>query len=591
MNPKIQEVLAKIQDAAIRYPLVLMASIWMAFFAIISIEVNDENQFIWLKLILVSGLGISLLFALKMLSQRMKKGIWLELLGVAFLVGYYFLLPEKEEDFTEYYAFLLVPTFILSHLLVAFVAFIKRENSEHHFWQYNKSLFVNIFLTAVFTGVLTGGVQLAILAVDKLFNMNFQDEWYGQVAVFLTIFGSTVIFLLFNETGLDFLEKEGKYPVVLKFFTQYVLIPLLSIYVVILYLYSAKILVNWELPRGWVSYLVLAYSIVGILALLLVHPLKEESTKSWVKMFSRVFYFTLIPLIVLLFIAIFTRVLEYGYTEPRYFVLLLAVWLTTVVLYFIFRKNPTIKFIPISLFCFGLFALIFPYFNTFSVAKRSQMNELEKILTQNNLLKNGKIDFTKEIQDTVAYEIADKFEFLDDRHQKDYLNSLLDENSQEKYQGYYANLANGFSNRKYTSTGIPAAAEAAYMNLTSKGGVYSIYEYQFMVAHQELENRTVALGNDSLKLIYSSSGDHEYKLVLNNDETLDLIPLINEFFEKHKTARNYQQLEEISVEGELGKYHVKVLFQSINRSELANGKFSYWYNNPIFLIKENSSNP
>ncbi len=591
MKNKFREILLNAKEVIFRYPLVLLMSAIMTFSAVIKIDFDYDEFFYWTKIIIVSALGISLMFALKMLSQRMNKGFIVEILGIVFLIGFYFILPNEEKDFTEMYAYLLVPVYVMSHLLVSFVAFAKREYSERHFWQYNKSLFVNFFLTIVFTGVLTGGVELAVLAVDKLFNVGFDDNLYGKIFVSLLIFGSTFIFLLFNETGLDFLEKEGNYPVVLKFFTQYVLIPLLCIYAVILYFYSAKILINWELPRGWVSYLVLAYSLIGILALLLVHPLKEDNAKSWVKMFSKVFYFTLIPLVVLLFIAIFTRVLEYGYTEPRYFVLLLAVWLSSVVLYFIFRKNPTIKFIPISLFCFGLFALIFPYFNTFSVAKRSQMNELEKILTQNNLLKNGKIDFTKEIQDTVAYEIADKFEFLHDRHQKDYLNSLLDENSQEKYQGYYANLANGFSNRKYTSTGIPAAAEAAYMNLTSKGGVYSIYEYQFMVAHQEFENRTVALGNDSLKLIYSSSGDHEYKLVLNNDETLDLIPLINEFFEKHKTARNYQQLEEISVEGELGKYHVKVLFQSINRSELANGKFSYWYNNPIFLIKENSSNP
>src|SRR5690606_23567360 len=319
-------------------------------------------------------------------------------------------------------------------LLVSFVAFVRKQDHENNFWQYNKNLFVNFFLTLVFTGVLTGGVLLAILAVDNLFNVGFEENIYGQIFVSLLIFGSSFIFLLFNETGLDFLEKEGKYPVVLKFFTQYVLIPLLCIYVVILYFYSGKILINWELPRGWVSYLILAYSIVGILALLLVHPLKENTDKSWIGIFSKVFYFTLIPLIVLLFVAIFTRVLEYGYTEPRYYVLLLSIWLSAVVLYFIFRKSPSIKFIPISLFCFGTFALIFPYLNAFSVAKRSQKNQLEKILTQNNLLKNGKIDFTKEVQDTVATEIADKFVFLNDRFQEDYLNSLLDEKEQEEFK-------------------------------------------------------------------------------------------------------------------------------------------------------------
>ena len=227
---------------------------------------------------------------------------------------------------------MIVPTFILSHLLVSFIAFFGKEK-ELNFWQYNKNLFINLFLTAIFTGVLTGGVELAILAVDKLFDFNFNDRYYLETFYFLSIFGSSFIF---NEEGLLQLEKDGTYPVILKFFTQYILIPLLIIYAVILYFYSAKILINWELPRGWVSYLILAYAVVGILALLLVHPLKHESTASWVRIFSKVFYFTLIPLLVLLFTAIFTRILEYGYTEPRYFVLLLAIWLTLVVFYFIF---------------------------------------------------------------------------------------------------------------------------------------------------------------------------------------------------------------------------------------------------------------
>lgn len=158
----------------------------------------------------------------------------------------------------------------------------------------------------------------------------------------------------------------------LKFFTQFVLIPLLIIYVVILYLYSIKILINWELPRGWVSYLVLVYSMVRILALLLVHPLRGDDAKSWVRIFGKMFYYTLIPLLVLLFVAIFTRLLEYGFTEARYYVVLLALWLTLVVGYFALKKNPGIKFIPISLFVFGIFSLLMPFANAFSVAKQSE---------------------------------------------------------------------------------------------------------------------------------------------------------------------------------------------------------------------------
>lgn len=585
MNTKFQEIFYKVQNAVLRYPLVLMMSLIMMVSSNVLVDNNftEDSEFMWIKLVIVSGIGISLLFALKILSQRMKKGIWGEILGILFLIGFYFILPKKENSFPEFYFYLLVPVYVMSHLLVSFSAFAKREYSERHFWQYNKSLFVNFFLTLVFTGVLTGGVLLAFLAVDNLFNVGFHDDLYGRIFVSLLIFGSTVIFLLFNETGLDFLEKEDNYPVVLKFFTQYVLIPLLFIYAVILYFYTAKILLNWELPRGWVSYLVLAYSLIGILALLLVHPLKESHAKSWVKMFSKVFYFTLIPLVILLFTAIFTRVLEYGYTEPRYFVLLLAVWLSSVVLYFIFRKNPTIKFIPISLFCFGLFALIFPYFNAFSVTKRSQKNELEKILADHHLLVNGKIDFEKETQDTVINQIIDKFEFLADRSEKEYLHQFLDEKMQAEFKGNgYWDLYPKFTRKKIS----PNTNQSVYLNLVSKTTTYQIGEYQYLITPQNV-NKPIRIGNDSIRLLHETGRKQSYELILNENESVDFIPKIDSIFDQYKGARNSQEVDQLSVEGDLGKYRVKIFFKSINWSKYGNEPATYWLDNPTILIKEN----
>ena len=77
------------------------------------------------------------------------------------------------------------------------------------------------------------------------------------------------------------------------------------------------------------------------------------------------------------------------------------------------------------MFLFGLFALIFPYFNTFSVSKRSQEKELKQVLIDNNLIVNGKIDFTKPIIDSVKYEVESKFEFLTKRSDKEYLKTFL----------------------------------------------------------------------------------------------------------------------------------------------------------------------
>ncbi|RTY89128.1 DUF4153 domain-containing protein [Flavobacterium sp. GT3R68] len=586
MNKKLSHILHKVQDVLLRYPMVLVMAAIMAVTIVYNVETENKSagNFTLVKIIITSALGISLMFAVKMLSQRIGKELLWQALGILFLIGFYFILPDEKELFTEVYAFVIIPTFVLSHLMVAFIPFLN-HTPEKNFWQYNKNLFVNFVLTAIFTGVLTGGVLLAILSVDQLFAMDIEERYYGETFCMLAIIGSTFIFLLFDESGVEFLEKDGDYPQVLKFFTQFILIPLLIIYSIILYLYSAKILVNWELPKGWVSYLILAYSIIGILALLLVHPLKEQSSKSWVKMFSRIFYFTLIPLIVLLFTAIFTRLLQYGFTEARYFVLLLAVWLLVVVLYFIFIKKSTIKFIPVSLFLFGLFALVFPYFNAFSVAKRSQKFEFEKVLTENSLLKNGKIDFDKKITYAVAYDISNKFEFLNKRVEEDYLQGFLNAEAakslknNDKYN--IGHLADLFKN---VESGQNEFVEKT-LRLYSKQSYYTINDYQYAVS-KNLMYRQTKIHNDYFWLRETFGENPILELSLNSNEKVDLLPLIDKLFEKHTILNGEIEANNISLEIDLGKYHIKLFFKDIVKTTSPEGKHRYIIDDALFLIRE-----
>lgn len=588
MNFKLSEIFGKAQRALTKYPLTLLLSLIMTVTAIYLVENNYKNvdeNYIATKILMVAALGISLSFALRMLSQRNPKYSFLEFLLLPFLVGYYFLFPANEDDFNEKFAFLLIPSYVMAHLLVAFVPYLKKENSETDFWEYNKKLFVNFFLTVIFTGVLCGGIELAIAAVDHLFTMDFDGNRYFETFLFFLIFGSTFIFALFNIEGLKSLEKKTDYPVVLKFFTQFILIPLLIIYLVILYLYSLKILINWELPRGWVSYLVLVYSVLGILALLLVHPLKEQTEKSWVRMFSKIFYYTLIPLLVLLFVAIFTRVLEYGFTEARYFVLLLAIWLSSIFVYFTFYAKSTIKFIPVSLFVFGLFALIFPYLNAFSVAKNSQKNDLVRILIENNLLKDGKIDFSQEVKLTVVSQIEDKFDFLDNRNQRDYLTGFLSEKQLEnlpKKNYRYWNFRNEF--KEVIKDEENPEYQANYIRLNNLKSVYETEDYDYIILSEKLNEDEVNLGEDKLKL---DRTDTQFKLSLNHKETVDLQPQIQQFFDDYIQLSNNNDVEDLSIETQIGSYTIKIVFDSIHCSKYS-GEGSYWYSGMYFLIKKSS---
>ena len=579
MKNKISLILSKVTALVLNYPLVLLMSLATVIVIVYGIETNPNNveEYLLLRLGITFALGISSQFALKMLAQRIKNGLVWQLTGILFLIGFFFVFPSEEKNFSEVYGFIIVPTFILSHLLVAFISFTKNENEETNFWQYNKNLFINLFLTAVFTGVLTSGVQLAILAVQELFNFDFKGEIYLETFATLSILGSTSIFLLFNESGLEYLEKEGSYPVVLKFFTQFILIPLLIIYVVILYFYCLKITINWELPRGWVSYLVLAYSIVGIFALLLVHPLHKEKAKSWIILFSKIFYYTLIPLIVLLFVAIFTRVLQYGYTEARYFVLLISVWLTTVVFYFIFFKKATIKFIPISLFAFGVIALIFPYFNAFSVSKRSQENELKQILTNNKLMVNGLIDFKAPIADSLKNEVESKFEYLSQRSDKEYLKTYLDTKTKalvEKDKYWYNGL---FKNVTYTNKEVDN-----YVRIYTKKNTYEIKEYQYILNSENRGNIETTIGKDLIKITNTYNFQNPTFEIKINEEVKDIMPQIKAFCNKYKSASKDVLVDDLSFTVDFKNYQIKILFSSINWYTKGN---NYNFEETIYLVK------
>ena len=584
MITKFKEIWGKTDDIILRYPMVLTAALIAAISAVVAIEIDhQDNQFLVTKLAFAGCLGISLMFGIKMLSQRIGKGFLLEILGAAFLVWFYFYLPNSEKQFTEVNGFVIFALVILSHLFVSFSGFLNKK-PELNFWQFNKNLFINIFLTAVFTGVLVLGVVLAILAVDKLFDFNFNNNLYPKTILFLAISGSTFIFLIFNDKGIFQLEKDGSYPQILKFFTQFVLIPLLLIYVTILYFYAGKILINWELPRGWVSYLILIYSVVGILALLLVHPLKEESAKSWVKVFSKIFYYTLIPLLVLLFVAIFTRILEYGYTEPRYFVLLLAIWLTTVVFYFIFYKKATIKFIPISLFIFGVFALIFPYVNAFSTAKRSQKIELQQILTKNQLLEKGKINFEKAIQDSIAVEISNKFEFLKERKQIDYLKKYFTDSQLKEIPFFHQKninfqIINEFKNVKYNKepklgdkyTRLSIRTRNFNYNITGYSQLFKVFNYNNQ--DFEFEGNTFSLNgfNNGLTLYF-------------NQKSIDLSPEIDKIINQYKNRENEVMVDEISFTKKVGNYELKFLLDGIEYNKYEGDRGSYFINQDIIVL-------
>ena len=375
-----------------RFPLTSLAAIVGTVLMIQVIELRNDSELTvkYMKIVLTCTLLLSSGTAMALFFEARREKAIVQIIGKLVLLGlgvlYYYSLPE-EINFNDglFYALLNISF----HLLVSFAPYIFYKNHTS-FWQYNKGLFLRILTAVLYTLTLHLGLSMALLAIENLFGVDWDNEIYLKLFVFLAGIFNTLFFLSGVPTEIAEEEEITDYPNGLKVFTQFVLLPLAGIYLTILYLYAGKIIMEWNWPDGWVTKLVLGYSVLGILSFLLIWPLRKKEENQWINIFAKWFFISLLPLIVLLSLAIYRRVGEYGITELRYLVIMLVVWLFVIAVYFIVKGNENIKLIPLTLFFFVLFSS-FGFWGAFSVSRMSQKARFEGLLQANNMLKDGKI--------------------------------------------------------------------------------------------------------------------------------------------------------------------------------------------------------
>src|SRR5690606_5217766 len=115
------------------------------------------------------------------------------------------------------------------HLVSAYAPFFNRR-VEHKFWQFNERLFIRILTAGLYTFVIYGGVAMALVAADKLFNLSLNANLYLYLWLFMIGIFNTWFFLAGVPANYEALESDKHYPKGLKVFTQYVLLPLVAVY-------------------------------------------------------------------------------------------------------------------------------------------------------------------------------------------------------------------------------------------------------------------------------------------------------------------------------------------------------------------------
>ena len=300
---------------------------------------------------------------------------------------YFYSLPNSQLLAYHFSQFCLFLSISLLFCLVCFKDCIKEDDL---FWHFHITLFSRINITALYAFVILGGSSAALKAIDTLFKTKLLEHQEIRIVI-LTLWIFLPLFFLAGVPRLINKENLLQYkPLWIKNISIYVLIPFTTIYLAILYAYMGKIALQWKLPEGMVSYLVLSFAAFGITSLVIGFPFQKDENSKWTYWFGRFFYFLQLPLLVLLGIAIYQRVMDYGITFRRYYVLLLAVWLLLITIFMIIRKNKNLIAIPLTLLILALLSSFGPW-SAFNVAFLNQKARLDRVLNENGLIISGKL--------------------------------------------------------------------------------------------------------------------------------------------------------------------------------------------------------
>lgn len=448
MKKKLREALsdafAAIAQTFARFPLALIILAVLAALTIYRIRTPYEQlktlEMLLDRITAVLALGVPVSLSVHMLQERLwpKGALILRLLffmvTAGLLVLYFlFLLPELGR--TEGIRLLLL-TAAAALVFLAIPYAFKRECFE----VYIARLLTRGIMTFFFALVLGAGLSAIFFAVRALLFSALTEHIFAYSWIFVFLIFAPVHFL-YDLPQSDEELDSAKYSKVLKVLLINIILPLITAYTAVLYAYFIRIVFSWEWPAGLVSYLVVAYASVGLAAVFMVRPYRDEI--KWADLFSRWYLRLLYPLLAMMFLSIGFRIGQYGITENRYFIVIIGIWSFLAALFMLIWKGRYGAVLPVSLALTAVIAVAGPL-NAFTLSIRSQNQRLERILTANGMLTGGRIQPGIGVREADQRQINEVITYFEQYHALEDIAVLPDTFTMEQFETVF-----GFEQKRH----------------------------------------------------------------------------------------------------------------------------------------------
>ena len=253
-------------------------------------------------------------------------------------------------------------------------------------------------VTQLFFGLLIAGIlTLAVIAIAGsffyIFSIDEPPHFYEHVFQFVWLVLAPQICCTLIRQNEDRVTEPFK---ILRLILNYILSPAVIIYTVILYAYFIKIAIEWDLPKGGVAWMVMAFIAVALTGCVAQSIL----SKRYFDWFYHSFTLTAIPPLIMYWIGSLYRIRLYSFTESRLYLMVAGVLMT---LFVLMLFNERTRRYQLMALIFGAAIILFTYIpgmTAKSIGLRCQQERLEGIINDMKLadINTGKLNDTLDMK-------------------------------------------------------------------------------------------------------------------------------------------------------------------------------------------------
>ena len=291
--------------------------------------------------------------------------------------------------------FIMTYGFGFTYVLAAILLLVSvRRMDNRSFAAHALHVVTQLFFGLVIAGIITAALYAIFGSFFYIFGIKEPDNFYIYLWEFVWFFIAPQVCCTLITQGEDEVNEPAR---VLQLILNFILSPAIIIYTIILYAYFIRIVLEWDLPKGGVAWMVMGFVTVAMAGRLMQYVLKQH----YYDWFYRNFTWIAIPPLILYWIGSIYRIRLYSFTESRFYLMIAGVLMTLFVLMLLWKRSRRFQLMALI---FGAAIILFTYIpgiSAKSIGLNCQQKRLQQMISQLKLTdpKTGKFVETLDLQE------------------------------------------------------------------------------------------------------------------------------------------------------------------------------------------------